>query len=86
MRELREETTLEARVDRLLWRGHHHGRPVEYYLVKDVRGSAELSGAEALKHGPNNSYELEWASPETSTDVNLYPPDIREPPTRLLEG
>lgn len=84
VRELREEATLEARIDRLLWRGHHHGRPAGYYLMRDVRGSAELSGPEAHKHGPDNSYELVWAPVDAFRELNLYPPDIREPLSRLL--
>lgn len=84
VRELREETTLEARIDRLLWRGRHHGRPAGYYLMRDVRGSAELSGPEAHAHGPENSFELLWAPPDAFRELNLYPPDIREPLSRLL--
>jgi ADP-ribose pyrophosphatase YjhB (NUDIX family) len=33
LRELREETTLAARIDRLLWTGRHNGRPASYFLV-----------------------------------------------------
>ena len=33
LRELREETTLTTRIDRLLWTGRHNGRPASYFLV-----------------------------------------------------
>ncbi len=86
LRELREETTLEARIDRLVWAGRHNGRPAHYYLVKDVRGSAVLSGDEAKVHGPEDSYELMWVTADAFDGLNLHPADIRKPLARLLRG
>jgi ADP-ribose pyrophosphatase YjhB (NUDIX family) len=84
LRELTEETTLEARVDRLLWTGLHNGRPASYYLMTDVTGTPTLSGPEAQEHSPTNSFELLWASPTEFTPLNLHPADIRTPLTQLL--
>jgi 8-oxo-dGTP pyrophosphatase MutT (NUDIX family) len=86
LRELREETTLTARIDRLLWTGQHNGRPASYYLVADVRGTPVLSGPEALDHSPRNSFELRWAGPGDLDVLNLHPPDIRHQLTQLLHG
>ena len=84
LRELRQETTLTARIDRLLWTGQHNGRPASYYLVADVRGTPVLSGPEALDHSPRNSFELHWADPGDLDVLNLHPPDIRHQLTQLL--
>ena len=84
LRELREETTLTARIDRLLWTGRHNGRPASYFLVADVRGTPVLSGPEALDHGPGNSFELRRAGPGDLDALNLHPPRIRHQLTRLL--
>jgi ADP-ribose pyrophosphatase YjhB (NUDIX family) len=84
LRELSEETTLEARIDRLLWTGRHNGRPASYFLMKDVTGIAVLSGPEAQEHGPDNSFELMWAAASQFGALNLHPPDVREPLTQLL--
>ncbi|MGW0811016.1 NUDIX hydrolase [Nonomuraea sp. NPDC002799] len=84
LRELREETTLDARIDRLLWTGQHYERPATYFLMTDVTGTAVLSGEEAVEHGPANSFELRWATAAEFDELNLIPPDIREPLTRLL--
>jgi len=84
LRELYEETTLEARVDRLLWTGQHNGRPASYYLMADVTGAPVLSGPEAQEHGPDNSFEVMWAAVDEFDHLNLHPADIREPLTRLL--
>lgn len=84
VRELAEETTLRARVDRLLWTGRHNGRPAAYHLMAEVAGIAELSGPEAAEHGPDNSFELLWVGPERFTALNLHPADIRSPLADLL--
>jgi 8-oxo-dGTP pyrophosphatase MutT (NUDIX family) len=84
LRELREETTLTARIGRL-WTGRHNGRPASCFLVADVRGTPVLSG-EALDHGPDNSFELRWAGPDDLDVLNLHPPDTRHQLTRLLQS
>jgi ADP-ribose pyrophosphatase YjhB (NUDIX family) len=84
LRELREETTLEARIDRLLWTGLHNRRPASYFLVADVNGIPILSGPEAQAQGPDDSYELMWVSAEQLDSLNLHPHDVRERLARLL--
>jgi ADP-ribose pyrophosphatase YjhB (NUDIX family) len=85
LRELREETTLAARVDRLLWTGRHNGRPASYFLMADVTGTPVLSGSEAEAHGPNDSYELMWAKADDLDSLNLHPADVRGPLAQLLQ-
>lgn len=86
LRELREETTLTARISRLLWTGEHNGRPASYFLVTEIRGNPVLSGQEALDHSPGNSYELRWAGPGDLDALGLYPQGIRPLVARLLDG
>ncbi|WP_377267953.1 NUDIX domain-containing protein [Peterkaempfera sp. SMS 1(5)a] len=85
LRELREETTLEARIERLLWTGRHNGRPASYFLMADVTGTAELSGPEAAAQGPDDRYTLMWATADAFDRLNLHPADIRAPLARLLQ-
>ncbi|MFC9686948.1 NUDIX hydrolase [Kribbella sp. NPDC056951] len=84
LRELTEETTLTARVDRLLWTGQHNGRPASYFLMTEVTGTPALSGDEAEAQTPNNISELMWIGPNKFDDLGLYPADIRSPLTDLL--
>ncbi|MER7078975.1 ADP-ribose pyrophosphatase YjhB, NUDIX family [Saccharopolyspora kobensis] len=84
VRELAEETTLRARIDRLLWTGNHNGRPASYFLMADVSGTAVLSGSEAQAHSADNSFELAWATAEELDGLNLHPADVRGPLARLL--
>jgi 8-oxo-dGTP pyrophosphatase MutT (NUDIX family) len=84
VRELAEETTLQARIERLLWTGVHGRRPSSYFLMTDVVGTATLSGPEAAANRPDDHHELMWATPDDFDSVNLYPVEVREPLARLL--
>jgi ADP-ribose pyrophosphatase YjhB (NUDIX family) len=86
LRELHEETTLVAEIDRLLWTGRHNDRPAWYFLMTAVRGRAELSGSEALANRPDNSFELRWVTADQFAEFRLHPPDIRGPLAELLAG
>ena len=84
VRELREETTLEARIGRLLWTGAHGGRAASYFLMADVSGTVVLSGEEAESNRPTNRYEPMWVTVEAFDALDLQPAEIREPLTQLL--
>jgi 8-oxo-dGTP diphosphatase len=86
LRELHEETTLVAEIDRLLWTGRHNDRPAWYFLMTAVRGRAELSGPEGQANRPDNSFELRWVTADRFAELDLYPPDIRGPLADLLSG
>ncbi|MFC4565671.1 NUDIX domain-containing protein [Nocardiopsis mangrovi] len=86
LRELAEETTLRARIDRLLWTGLHNRRPASYFLMADVAGSPALSGSEARAHGPDNGLELLWATADDFDALGLRPADVRAPLAELLRG
>lgn len=77
LRELTEETTLTARIDRLLWTGKHNGRPASYFLVTEVSGTPVLSGSEADAHCPEDSFELMWAGADEFDELGLYPADVK---------
>jgi ADP-ribose pyrophosphatase YjhB (NUDIX family) len=86
LRELKEETTLDAKIHRLLWTGLHNGRPASYFLMAEVTGTPVLSGIEAAKNRPENSFELIWAGAEEFDALNLHPADIRDPLAQLLSS
>jgi hypothetical protein len=84
VRELWEESTLQARIDRLLLAGSHNGREARYFLMTDVRGTPELSGPELLEHGPENSFELRWAGTDDFAGLGLFPDHLQTDLPRLL--
>jgi ADP-ribose pyrophosphatase YjhB (NUDIX family) len=84
VRELAEETGLRATIDRQLWAGRHNGRPAFYFLMADVEGAPVLSGPEAAENGPDNSFELLWATADQFEALNLHPADVRRVLADLL--
>jgi len=85
VRELREETTLDGRIGRLLWTGYHGERPASYFLMTDLVGTPVLSGEEAEANAPDNHHELVWATAGEFEALNLRPDEVRAPLARLLE-
>ncbi|XVV08897.1 NUDIX domain-containing protein [Actinoplanes sp. CA-131856] len=86
VRELREETTLRAAIERQLWTGRHNERPAFYFLMRGVTGVPTRAGDELLEDGPDNRSELLWVGPDQFEALNLHPADVRAPLTELLAG
>ncbi len=84
LRELWEESTLRARVERQLLAGEHNGREARYFLMADVEGTPRLSGPELEAHRPDNSFELMWAGPDDLHELGLHPEHLRTDLPRLL--
>ncbi len=77
VRELWEESTLRARVERPLLSGEHNGREARYFLMTDVEGTPRLSGPELEAHTPENSFELMWAKADELHELGLHPEHLR---------
>ncbi len=84
VRELWEETTLRARVDRQLLAAEENGREARYFLMAQVRGTPSLSGPELRAHGPDNSFEPAWATAADLDHLGLLPEHIRAVISGLL--
>ena len=85
LRELREDTTLVAEIDRLLWIGPHNYRPASFFLMTAVRGRAELPAPEARRTGRTTASTCAGSAP-TGSPSSAHPPDIRGPLAELLAG
>ena len=84
VRELWEESTLQARVDFELLAAEHDGREARYFLMTDDIGTPELSGPELEAHSPDNSFELVWAGIAELGGLGLQPEHLRIDLPRLL--
>ena len=84
VRELWEEASLRARVDRLLLVGEHTGREARYFVMADVEGTPTMSGPELDSAGPDNSYELVWAGADDLERLALHPDHLRADLPALL--
>ncbi|MCW2844501.1 MAG: hypothetical protein JWN22_2417 [Nocardioides sp.] len=84
VRELWEESTLRARVERQLYAGTHDGREARYFLMTDVEGAPELSGPELEADAPDNGFELVWATAGDLEGLGLQPEHLRQDLPKLL--
>lgn len=84
VRELREESTLEARALRQLLVGEHNGREARYFMMTDVTGTPKLSGPELEDHCTDNSFEFLWATKDDLEPLGLDPEHLRADLPRLL--
>jgi 8-oxo-dGTP pyrophosphatase MutT (NUDIX family) len=86
VRELREEATMTSRVDRLLLTDEHTaGREARYFVMADVEGEPVLGGPELEAHGPENSFDLRWASADDLVPLGLQPEHHRTDLPRVLD-
>lgn len=76
IRELHEEMSLTARVDRLLWRIEHPDRTSSYFLMTAVEGEVRLGGPEAKRNSPENHYEPVWVDRNDLATINLQPAEL----------
>lgn len=86
LRELNEETTLTAEIDRLLWTSTHNGRPAYYFLMANVSGTPQLSGDDAEAHNKNNRFELVWTGLSDLDAFGIYPSDVQPNLSQLIGG
>lgn len=77
VRELAEETGLQAVVERRLWTVTHPDRVAHYFLVTVSHGPMRLGGPETLSRSDQNRYTPEWISLESLDAANLQPESIR---------
>jgi predicted acetyltransferase/ADP-ribose pyrophosphatase YjhB (NUDIX family) len=82
LRELREECTLDGRVDELLLEGDHGGRTTFYYRVTGVEGEPVLGGEEAEGQDETNQHHPMWAGPKDLELMGLLPEEL----TNLVVG
>jgi 8-oxo-dGTP diphosphatase len=84
LRELKEELSINARIERLLFTYKNPGnmgyisREEYFFLVKEFDGEAVLGGPEKERMNENDQYYLEWKTvPELANIPNLYPEEAK---------
>ena len=80
VRELREETSLEFKLETLLYQSLNprSGRVGHYFLARWTDGQPELGGPERERANPVNIYQPVWVRLEMVAHLPLYPSVIRE--------
>jgi len=78
IREVKEELSLDAKIDKLLFEMENRGQEESYFLIKEFSGIPELSGPEKERMNENNQYYPIWLDLNKASDLpNLYPEEAR---------
>ena len=73
VREAREETGLDVRLDRNLGVIEDNGRQGHYFLATEFDGEQAVGGPERERMSPENRYDLEWIGVGRLREIDLRP-------------
>ena len=79
IREVKEELSLDAKIDKLLFQIENRGQQELYFLIKEFSGVPEIGGPEKKRMNKNNQYYPTWIDLNKISKLsNLYPEEARE--------
>ena len=74
IREIKEELSIDAKIDRFLFEIENQGRQEYYFLIKEFSGKPQLGGEEKERMNENNQYYPTWMDLDKLKYLdNLYP-------------
>ena len=85
IREVKEETGLDALALRLVSRYITLEKEENYYLVEVPPGEPVLGGAEALRQSPQDSYSFVWVETHQLESLALHPAAARRICLEILQ-
>ena len=79
IREIKEELSINPKIDKLLFEIENQGRQEYYYLIKEFSGQPQLGGEEKQRMNENNQYYPVWMELDKLTNLdNLYPELVKK--------
>jgi len=85
IREVKEELSLDAKIDKLFFQIENRGQEELYFLIKEFSGTLGLSGPEKERMNKNNQYYPIWLDLNKVSDLpNLYPEEARQKVKELI--
>ena len=78
IRELKEETNLDAEIDFLFLDNESNGWHNYFYMAKNIKGEARFGGEELERNNAENHYELEWIKLSKVKENNLLPLEAKD--------
>jgi 8-oxo-dGTP diphosphatase len=80
IREIKEETNLDAQIDKKLWsiKSTLDNSLQHFFLVTKFSGNLKLNGPEKERNNKNNEYILEWHDIDKLSDLDLVPNPLKE--------
>ena len=85
VRELKEETNLNAEIGFLFLENEGNGWHNYFYMAKNIKGEAIFGGEELERNSEENFYELKWVDLEKISGINLLPSELKEKIIRELK-
>lgn len=83
LREIKEELSINAKIERLLFEVENQSRKELYFLIREVINTPKLGGPEKERINEQNQYIIEWVElDKIPTMDNLYP---QEAVAKLME-
>jgi len=83
IREIKEELSINPKIDKLLFEIENQDRQEYYYLIKEFSGQPQLGGEEKQRMNENNQYHPIWMSLDKLRELdNLYP---KEDKSRIIK-
>lgn len=78
IREVKEELSLDAKIDKLLFQIENRGQQELYFLIKEFSGVPKIGGPEKKRMNKNNQYYPTWIDLNKISNLsNLYPEEGR---------
>ena len=78
IREVKEELSLDTKIDKLAFQIENRGQEELYFLIKEFSGTPKLGSPEKERMNENNQYHPEWIGLDTASNlVNFYPEEAR---------
>lgn len=78
IRELKEETNLDAEIDYLFLENEGNGWHNYFYMAKNIKGEAHFGGEELARNSVENHYELKWMELSKISEINLLPIEVKQ--------
>lgn len=78
VRELKEEASIDVKLDKLLWTYGDEISYCHYFLSSSFTGKVKFGGEELLRNCVTNQYELHWITFSDLENIVLYPIEIHK--------
>lgn len=87
IREIKEETTLDIKIDKELFNfiDIYNNLRNYYFLIKKFKGIPTLSGPEKERDSETNRYILEWHDISEIQTLNIFPKILKEKIQEILK-
>ena len=86
IREVKEELSLDIKIDKLLFQIENRGQQESYFLIREFSGTPKIGGPEKERMNKDNQYYPAWIDLNKIQDLsNLYPEEAKRKIGELIK-